>query len=116
MGKVKDISSTPSFMIYALTQAIRHPRTPIRYGYCPRCDKRLPQDIERCPVCDRKVRKNPEHREQSPIPWWGSVIVMALGIICWVVGAWAQVAGLDEAGRAMVYVPLGNLFGMSLRS
>ncbi|GAI81391.1 unnamed protein product, partial [marine sediment metagenome] len=26
------------------------------------------------------------------------------------------VPGLDEAGRALVYVPLGSLFGMSLHA
>ncbi len=70
-------------------QAIRHPRTPV-------------------------VLKNPG-RTTSPIPWWGSVAVLLIGIASWSVGEIYGITGLDEAGRAMVYLPLGNLFGMTVR-
>jgi len=43
-------------------------------------------------------------------------MVIILGIICWVLGAAVPVPGLDEAGRALVYVPLGSLFGMALHA
>jgi hypothetical protein len=42
------------------------------------------------------------------------VLVIVIGVVCWCVGAYLEITGLDEAGRALVYVPLGNLFGMSL--
>ena len=48
----------------------------------------------------------------SPIPWWGSCLLIFLGLLFWLIGAYLKVAGLDEVGRALVYVPLGNLFGM----
>jgi hypothetical protein len=37
-----------------------------------------------------------------------------MGIACWCLGAHLDITGLDEAGRAMVYIPLGSLFGMSI--
>jgi len=43
-------------------------------------------------------------------------MVIIIGIICWVVGVGLDITGLDEAGRALVYIPLGSLFGLSLRS
>jgi len=70
-------------------QAVRHPRT-------------------------RVVLPNPG-TTTSPIPWWGSVAVLVIGIASWSVGEIVGITGLDEAGRAMVYIPLGNLFGMTVR-
>ena len=49
------------------------------------------------------------------MPWWGAVLIIVIGVVCWVISATFSIAGLDEAGRALVYVPLGSLFGMSLR-
>lgn len=77
---------------YCLRNAIRHPRTPI-------------ENIVGNPV--------PVPR-QSPIPWWGSAALILLGIISWCFGAHFGISGLDEAARAMVYIPLGNIFGMSM--
>ncbi len=68
-------------------QAVRHPCTPVL------------------------VTANPG--KMSPIPWWGSVAIIFFGLSFWLFGAWLKVDGLDEVGRALVYVPLGNLFGMS---
>ena len=45
---------------------------------------------------------------------WGAVLLIIVGISCWIIGGWLGIAGLDEAGRALVYVPLGSLFGMSI--
>jgi hypothetical protein len=70
-----------------LYQSIRHPRTPIL------------------------VTENPG--KMSPIPWWGSCGIILFGLTFWLVGSYLKVEGLDEVGRALVYVPLGNLFGMS---
>jgi hypothetical protein len=50
----------------------------------------------------------------SPIPWWGSACFIVIGIIAWCLAAHWQITGLDEAARAMVYIPLGNIFGMSI--
>ena len=111
---MKMLNPAPKFLIYALWQAIRHPNTPITYLYCPECKLRLPANEEECPVCLKKAGNSPEVRRESPIPWWGSVIVILIGVICWCVGAYLDIAGLDEAGRALVYIPLGSLFGMSL--
>jgi hypothetical protein len=106
--------NTARFLIYALSQAVRRPRKPITYLYCPECKVRLPANTEECPVCHKRAENSPEIRQESPIPWWGSVLVIVIGVVCWCVGAQLDVAGLDEAGRALVYIPLGSLFGMSL--
>ena len=106
--------NTARFLIYALSQALRHPRQPIVYLYCPECQVRLPGNAGECPKCGKKTGNSPEVRRESPIPWWGSMIVIVIGIACWVVSAWLGIKGLDEAGRALVYIPLGSLFGMSL--
>ncbi len=74
---------------WCIKQAVRHPRTTIVYG-------------------------NPGP-VSSPIPWWGSVCVLLIGIIAWSFAAKFSVTGLDEAARAMVYIPLGNIFGMTLQ-
>jgi len=106
--------NTARFLIYALSQAVRHPKKPITYLYCSECRVRLPGNARECPVCRKKAGSSPEVRSESPIPWWGSVLVIVIGIVCWCVGAQLGVAGLDEAGRALVYIPMGSLFGMSL--
>jgi len=69
-------------------QALRHPRTPI-------------------------VLKNPG-TVVSPIPWWGSLVLIILGIASWVLGVRCAITGLDEAGHALVYLPLSNLFGLTI--
>jgi len=111
---MKTLNSPPKFLIYAMWKAIRHPRTPITYLYCPDCKLRFHPNEKECPKCHSKLGNSPEQKQESPIPWWGSVLVIAIGIICWVSAAWLKIPGLDEAGRALVYVPLGSLFGMSL--
>lgn len=107
--------NTPGFLLYALSQALRHPRKPIVYLYCPECRVRLPGNAEECPRCGKEAKNSPEVRRESAMPWWGSVLVIVIGIACWVVSGCFTIKGLDEAGRALVYVPLGSLFGMSLR-
>ena len=112
---MKKLDPAPRFLIYALAQAIRHPKTPITYLYCPECKVRIPTNEGECPVCHKKRGNSPEERQESPIPWWGSVLVIIIGVACWCVGAFLEISGLDEAGRALVYIPLGSLFGMSLQ-
>ena len=112
---MKTLNPAPKFLIYAVLRALRHPRTPISYYYCPNCKIRFNANEPACPKCGDKVSSSPENRKESPIPWYGSITVIILGIICWVLGAQLEIAGLDEAGRALVYVPLGSLFGMSLQ-
>ena len=111
---MKNLNPAPKFLLYAVLQAVRHPRKPVTYLYCPECKLRLPASEKECPVCRRKAGSSPEVRSESPIPWWGSVLVIVIGIACWFGGAYFEVTGLDEAGRALVYIPLGSLFGMSL--
>lgn len=108
------LKTVPRFMFYAVSTAVRHPRTPISYYYCPDCGVNIPGNASACPSCGHLVGHSPEPRKTSPIPWWGAVLVMIVGIASWVTGAWLNVTGLDEAGRALVYIPLGSLFGMSI--
>ena len=74
---------------YCMVQAVRHPLTPI-------------------------FLINPGGTI-SPIPWWGSGAILIVGITSWVISARCGIVGLDEAARAMVYIPLGNIFGMTVK-
>jgi len=56
---------------------------------------------------------NPLPLQQSPIPWWGSIAVLLMGIVSWCLSAHYGISGLGEAARAMVYIPLGNIFGLT---
>ncbi len=112
---MKTLEPAPKFLIYAVARAIRHPRTPITYGYCSDCKVRVPNNSGECPVCKKKLKENPETRRESPVPWWGAILCVVIGIISWVTGACLKIPGLDEAARALVYIPLGSLFGMSLK-
>ena len=111
---MKTFNTIPRFMVYAMSQAIRHPSTPVSYLYCPECKRYLLDGEEVCPGCGKKLGNSPQIKETSPIPWWGAVLVIVVGIGCWVIGGCLDIVGLDEAGRALVYIPLGSLFGMSL--
>ena len=111
---MKTLTTVPKFMAYALSQAIRHPSTPVSYLYCPECKRYLLNGEKVCPTCGRKLGNSPQLKEMSPIPWWGAVLVIVVGVSCWVIGGYFNIVGLDEAGRALVYIPLGSLFGMSL--
>ncbi len=111
---MNSIKTVPGFMAFALSRAITHPKTPIRYYYCSDCGVNIPLGRTECPSCGLEVGNSPEPRKISPIPWWGAVLVMLVGVASWVAGSCFNVTGLDEAGRALVYIPLGSLFGMSL--
>lgn len=56
---------------------------------------------------------NPVPMEVSPIPWWGSVAILILGIVSWCLAYYWGINGLAEASRAMVYCPLMHIFDMS---
>ena len=111
---MKTLKTVPKFMVYALSQAIRHPSTPVSYSYCPDRKQYLLDGEKVCPGCGKKLGNSPQLKEMSPIPWWGAVLVIVVGISCWVIGGCLNITGLDEAGRALVYIPLGSLFGMSI--
>ncbi|MBA7661332.1 hypothetical protein ES703_69347 [subsurface metagenome] len=113
--RMKTLNSPPKFLIYAVIRAIRHPRTPVSYYYCLSCKIRFPTSATECPKCGNKVGESPENRKESPIPWWGAILCILIGIGAWVTSACLQIGGLDEAARALVYIPLGSLFGMSLK-
>ena len=112
---MKILNPAPKFLIYAVFRAVRHPRTPIAYYYCPSCRIRFPASASECPKCGDKVGESPGNIQESPIPWYGSVIVICLGIIVCVVGAVFSLSGLERLGDYLVAIPLGNLFGMSLK-
>lgn len=76
-------------LLKCIPSSIIHPRTPILVG-------------------------NPGNSE-SPVPWWGSITVLVVGIISWCLSDIHSITGLSEAARAMVYLPLGNLFGLTLK-
>ena len=111
---MKALTAVPKFMVHALSQAVRHPSTPVSYMYCPECRQYLLNGETKCPGCGKKLGNSPQSKEMSPIPGWGAVLVIVVGTSCWVIGGCLDIVGLDEAGRALVYIPLGSLFGMSI--
>ncbi|MBA7633067.1 hypothetical protein ES703_40624 [subsurface metagenome] len=112
--KPRTLNTPQQFMFHALKESIFHPKRPITYLYCPDCKLRFPCNEQECPKCGKKVGESPEVRQTSPAPWWGSLICIVIGIASWVISAVLSIPGLDEAARALVYIPLGSLFGMSL--
>ncbi|MDP3052279.1 MAG: hypothetical protein Q8N42_02105 [bacterium] len=74
---------------HCLYQSIRHPRT------------RITQ------------LANPEPIKVSPIPWWGSSLILVAGITSWCLSSYWNIEGLGELSRAMVWLPLMHLFDMS---
>ncbi len=112
---MKTLSPAPKFLLYAVLRALRHPKGPITYRYCPACKLRFHPNEKECPKCHNKVGESPENRQESPIPWWGAILCILIGIGAWIAGAYMKIPGLDEAARALVYIPLGSLFGMSLK-
>jgi len=111
---MKTLNSPVKFMVYSVLKALRHPRTPIIYFQCE-CGCRFPNSASECPQCKEKVGQSPESRQVSPVPWWGSMLCIVVGIGAWIASAALQIGGLDEAARALVYIPLGSLFSMSLK-
>jgi len=102
-------------MVYAVLKALRHPRTPISYYYCSSCKIRFSNPAGECPQCKEKVDQSPESRQMSPIPWWGSLLCIVVGIGAWIASALLNIAPLGEASRLLVYAPVGHLFSMSFR-
>lgn len=112
---MKILNSPIIFMIYSVSRAVRHPRKPITYYYCSNCKIRFPDSVNACPKCGEKVEHSPENRQESAVPWWGAILCILIGIGAWITSACLEIPGLDEAARALVYIPLGSLFGMSLK-
>jgi len=112
---MKELNFPIKFMIYAVFRAVRYPRTPITYYYCQKCKTRFNAKEPACPKCHEEVEHSPENRKESPVPWYGCVILIVAGAAIWGWSAACHIAGIDELGRILVYIPLGNLFGMSLQ-
>ena len=112
---MKILNSPPKFLIYAILKALRHPLTPISYYYCSNCKIRFNAKEGECPKCHDKVESSPDPRQESAIPWWGSMLCIVVGIGAWVASALLNIVPLGEAARLLVYAPLGHLFGMSLK-
>ena len=113
--KVKTLNSPPRFLIYAVFRALRHPRMPLSYYYCPKCKERFPASSSECPKCGDKVGESPDNRQESPVPWWGSVACIVIGIGAWIASALLDIVPMAEAARILVYAPIGHLFGLSLK-
>ena len=105
----------PKFMIYCIAKSISHPRQPIAYFYCPSCKIRFNAKELACPKCGDKVGSSPDPRHESLVPWWGSLIAIVVGIICWATVGIHNQAGLAEVGRFLIYAPAGNLWGLSIK-
>lgn len=112
---MKTLNSPVKFMVYSVLKALRHPRTPIKYCYCSSCKVRFNAKEPSCPKCSARVDSSPENRQESPIPWWGSVAVIIVGVLVCVITALCELPTLDRVGDALVFIPLGNLFGMSFK-
>ena len=113
--EIKILNSPPKFLIYAVLRAVRHPKTPITYRYCSSCRLRFNIKETECPKCGDRVSSSPENRQESPIPWYGSVGVIVIGVGAGIASALLSIVWLQEVSRALIYIPLGSLFGMSLQ-
>lgn len=102
-------------MLYCVIKAVRHPKTPVSYFYCPSCKTRFPASARECPKCGDKVESSPDPRKESPIPWYGSVAVILIGVGTAIASGLLSLVWLQEVSRALIYIPLGSLFGMSLQ-
>jgi hypothetical protein len=89
MENLKMIRTMFEVMGHCLYHSLRHPKT----------------EIEQF--------SNPVPLQLSPIPWWGSVGILIVGIVSWCFAAHWNIEGLAEAARAMVYCPLMHIFDMS---
>ncbi len=113
--QIKTLSPAPKFLIYAVFRALRYPRTMISYYYCPNCKIRFPASSSECPKCHDKVESSPDPRQESPVPWYGSVAVILIGVGAGIASGILSIVWLQEVSRALIYIPLGSLFGMSLQ-
>ncbi|MBA7552316.1 hypothetical protein ES705_44874 [subsurface metagenome] len=112
---MKSLNPAPKFFIFAVLKAVRHPKTPISYYYCTKCRVRFPASSNECPKCGDKVESSPDHRHESPVPWWGSIVCILIGIGAWIASALLDIVPMAEAARILVYAPIGHLFGLSLQ-
>lgn len=111
---MKTLNFPVKFMAYAIIKAIRHPRTPILYYVCG-CGCRFPNSAKECPNCGDKVEHSPDPKSESPIPWWGSIGIILIGVGTAVASGILSMIWLQEVSRALIYIPLGNIFGMSIK-
>ncbi|GAI66243.1 unnamed protein product [marine sediment metagenome] len=105
----------PKFLIYMVIRAVRHPRTPISYYYCQKCKVRFPASSRECPKCHDKVGESPDPKQESPMPWYGSVAVILIGVGAAIASGILSIVWLQEISRVLIYIPMGSLFGMSLQ-
>jgi len=111
---MKTLNSPVKFMVYSVLKALRHPRTPISYFVCG-CGCRFPNSAKACPKCGDKVEHSPDHKQDSPIPWYGCVTLIIVGALIWAWSAACDIVAIAELGRILVYIPIGHLFGLSLK-
>lgn len=112
---MKTLNSPVKFMLYCIGRAVRHPKTPIAYYYCSSCKLRFNSREGKCPKCGDRVEASPDSRRESPVPWYASVIVILVGVGSWIASACLSIPELGEVARALIYIPLGSMFGMSIK-
>jgi len=109
-----DLSSWHAFMFFAIKMAVRHPKRPIQFKLCTKCGCRYHPAKNSCPRCE--YRDNPgQIVAVSQLPWQGSLLLIFLGILCLATMPLHNQMALAEAGKALIYAPLGGLFGLSMR-
>ena len=59
---------------------------------------------------------NPTKVEQAIVPWRVSLVVLVVGTGALVTGEVMKLDTISEVGRAMVYLPLGSMFGMGTQA
>ncbi len=111
----RNLDNTIKFMMWSIYKSFQKPRSEIEYYYCHVCDVRMDKNIGICPDCGRQIGNSPQKETRSPIPWQASVLLIVLGIISLIIGSCLSIPALDRVGDVLVLLPLGNLFGMSLK-
>jgi len=73
------LKAVPKFMFYALSQALRHPATPVSYRYCPECKVELVSKARICPRCGSPSWPSMSYEEwkksrKPEASWWDFVL------------------------------------------
>lgn len=114
-NELKNLNNPLVFAGWSISKAFHKPHSDIEYYYCHVCDVRMDKNIGICPGCGRQIGNSPQRETRSPVPWQASVLLIVVGIASLITGNCLDIPVLDRVGDALIFLPLGNLFGMSLR-
>jgi hypothetical protein len=98
---------------HVLGQSLLHPRRKVGILYCTDCDIRYQHG--NCPICGKEIGHSPKHQDINPVPWYGSLIVMVLGLITVVIGCLLKDSAVSQLGGYLATLAAGTLFGLGVK-